>query len=621
MEYSMKSYIEDKFSDVIYEEINSFIEDDQLDIDYYKIKNLNAVGDIDLDGIEIKQLYIKDKVNSFDFEILVEASLTVKDKDFYHTDDYVEFTRWLEIHANASIDKRFNDFSISSCENFKIADRKSDLSDCLVPYIRAKDIENVALEILENYYPEASDMTPENIYDSVIPEELASRLGLSIEMRSITKEKGVLGRLYFESCEPYLYDEESDSYKQCGILERTILIEKDIPKAKINNTIIHECVHYIMHLNYFKFKNIVDREYNYEHIEENEMEDSFIDASTNYFVEMQAKQLTPRIQMPRNKFCFFILRIVEYCRDHPENTNEYNMMETVIEMISKLFSTSKLSAKIRLMQLGYSQVIGACNYIDGRYINPHSFKEGYLKYDETFSIGIEDAAILSVTSPELNSLLKDGLYLFVENHFVSNNPKYLTRDDEGRLRLTDYALKNMHECCLKFKIKFDIKVPEELKFDYYLNREEMATKARIEIANDFKNCAPKDIIDQDIKAMKEANDFLMTLAGTPEECLRKVIKYSGKTKTKIAKNIGVESSTFTRILKHKPGQMKYETLAKMCLYMKLHPAISEKLMSLYGCVPDRSIQTHQWLDFAVRSMSSENYGVIKSFLYDRNVII
>lgn len=60
MEYSMKSYIEDKFSDVIYDRINNFIE---------------AVGDIDLEEIEIQKLYIKDRVNSLDFKILVEAIL------------------------------------------------------------------------------------------------------------------------------------------------------------------------------------------------------------------------------------------------------------------------------------------------------------------------------------------------------------------------------------------------------------------------------------------------------------------------------------------------------------------------------------------------------------------
>jgi hypothetical protein len=45
-----------------------------------------------------------------------------------------------------------------------------------------------------------------------------------------------------------------------------------------------------------------------------------------------------------------------------------------------------------------------------------------------------------MTYPELNALVKDGTYQYVEAHFVLSHPKYLTQDLFGNTRLIDYAL-------------------------------------------------------------------------------------------------------------------------------------------------------------------------------------
>lgn len=54
--------------------------------------------------------------------------------------------------------------------------------------------------------------------------------------------------------------------------------------------------------------------------------------------------------------------------------------------LSKFFVVSRQAAKIRMIDLGYEEAIGAFTYIDGRYVKPHTFKKGTIKRNQTFSI-------------------------------------------------------------------------------------------------------------------------------------------------------------------------------------------------------------------------------------------
>lgn len=43
-------------------------------------------------------------------------------------------------------------------------------------------------------------------------------------------------------------------------------------------------------------------------------------------------------------------------------------MESVVYELSDFFNVSKLSAKIRLIDLGYNEAIGVLTYVDDRYV-------------------------------------------------------------------------------------------------------------------------------------------------------------------------------------------------------------------------------------------------------------
>lgn len=62
---------------------------------------------------------------------------------------------------------------------------------------------------------------------------------------------------------------------------------------------------------------------------------------------------------------------------------EFEVMEQVIDNLAQEFNVSRQSAKIRLVQLGFHQAVGAYTYVDGHYVKAHSFKPGLLKPNQT----------------------------------------------------------------------------------------------------------------------------------------------------------------------------------------------------------------------------------------------
>ena len=47
---------------------------------------------------------------------------------------------------------------------------------------------------------------------AIEPQVLAEKMGLTVEMREITKDFSVFGQLYFHDCDAVFYDEDSDEW-------------------------------------------------------------------------------------------------------------------------------------------------------------------------------------------------------------------------------------------------------------------------------------------------------------------------------------------------------------------------------------------------------------------------
>ena len=70
------------------------------------------------------------------------------------------------------------------------------LSDALVPIIYKEQLEATANDFLGRYYPEALK-TPM----AIDPTKLAKEMGLTIDVRNITKDLSIFGQVYFHDTE------------------------------------------------------------------------------------------------------------------------------------------------------------------------------------------------------------------------------------------------------------------------------------------------------------------------------------------------------------------------------------------------------------------------------------
>ena len=210
-------------------------------------------------------------------------------------------------------------------------------------------------------------------------------------------------------------------------------------------------------------------------------------------MEWQANSLAPRIQMPIDQFKTKATAFIQKYRREFSDVPLVNIMEPVIEELATFFCVSRQAAKIRMVDAGYQEAIGAFTYIDGHYVRPHAFKKGSVEKCQTYSIGVDDAAFVALSDMRLRDQAGKGVYVYVDSHFCLNDPKYIINDETGRVVMTEYARLHIDECCLAFdlKVKSKNKYGEQYYKECVLYRD---VNSGIEFQVAFSGDANKDIM-------------------------------------------------------------------------------------------------------------------------------
>jgi hypothetical protein len=116
-----------------------------------------------------------------------------------------------------------------------------------------------------------------------------------------------------------------------------------------------------------------------------------------------------------------------------------------------------------------------CVHHDGRYVRPHAFKKGAVEKHQTYSISVDDAAVIVLSDMRLHGQASKGAYVYVDSHFCLNDPKYIANDENGHVVMTEYARLHIDECCLAF----DLKVKSKNKYGEQYYKECVFTAMRI----------------------------------------------------------------------------------------------------------------------------------------------
>lgn len=612
---SFKDYVADRFYNEVFAAIQSYTTDnyDDLDLRLYRVRN---IGGIELSDIEVKFVSVNDLPGmKIEFDVVVETELEVRESD-YHYDESENCRQWFMLTCSGDLASNLDDFTISSVTEYNSKNKQpKPMSDSLVPIIHKEQLESVATDFLRRHYPEALK-TPM----AIEPQVLAEKMGLTVEMREITKDFSVFGQLYFHDCDAVFYDEDSDEMVQTHVDARTIIVD---PKAfflrnlgSVNNTIVHECVHWELHRKAFELERLYNESVSKIQCETvGGIKNNHHEATD--WMEWQANSLAPRIQMPLGMFKTKAFEFIKRFSKELGTSEVVEVMEPVIDALATFFGVSRLAAKIRMIDVGYEEAIGAFTYIDGRYIKPHTFKKGFLQRNQTFSISAEDAAIQSITNPNLMVVLEEYNFLFVDSHFVVDHPKYVTRDLFGRTALTNYARKHMDECCLVFDLSLRTGVRERYHRECFLNRDEGALISfDIVYSKGYQFAAPEKQIELLKKVVMEEAAIYNELPNNLPGSLKRLKDWRGVTFSELADRALINERTVRRIVNgEEPGSLN--SIILICLALHLPPKISRHVIAQSQFSLSYSNENHIWYQFVLDHKYANTLDEIRTFLAER----
>lgn len=380
---SFKEYIANRFYNDLFKAVSSYLAANRENLKASS-NSVRSVDGIELSDIEVKHAYIENQPGMrINFDILVEAEFEISETD-RHTDRHDQKFDWFKISCSGDLSLNLDDFTIFNVEEYSYRNQYSNpLSDDLVPIIKKEDLEALARKFLENYYKEA-------LYEPIPIDTtvLAERMGLTIHTKHITPDFSIFGQIFFTDCDAEYYDKNNESYESINVSRGTIFVDPDAfflrNLGSVNNTIIHECVHWDKHRKAFELERLYNESAKQiKCLVVGGVKDAKVWTSTDW-MEWQANSLTPRIQMPYTQAKIKAAELIRKYQKLFPDSEQIDIMEPVIDEMALFFNVSRHAAKIRMIDLGFEEAIGTFTYIDGRYIKPHAFKKGIIQKTRLF---------------------------------------------------------------------------------------------------------------------------------------------------------------------------------------------------------------------------------------------
>ena len=597
MAYSdFKSYIQDKYSDVLTEAIQTFVNCYHDGIGFHGI-NVLAIAEQKVENVEVKSLVCHEEGigDLLRMEVrtaadIVEMSLGTK------TIEASRKTRWFIVHMTAELHHGLHDVKVFRTEENYYGEFEPEgaLDAYMIPYISSDDLEDIADEFFERYCTDAIYNAWELPYGHIMRK-------MGIQAVESTLPDSVFGRMYFK---PTIIKYWRNYYP----LPKTE-IEGEVPAGTlvINrqhhflgnfgsalNTIAHELVHWDLHQKFFEILALLDENANQLSCEAVPGIPSEVMTGIQkaiWWAEWQANNLAPRVVMPRAIF----LEVLQECYDDNFSPVFYQgeRLETALEKVARMFGVSKYEAKVRAIQLGIMEAEGTFLYSDKHYVYPISFKRESLAKNQTYAIDEQSFNELLQVDFEFASLMYQRLFAYAECFVVQNDPLYVKVSEhphmEGALVLTDYARENADECCMIFERHF--KCDGKYDFEYYGQcylSKELTSSILVETkcTNDLSNQNLKERAKISGLLKKEGSSLMSIMRGLPnsfsgtfDSHMRRIKKDDGKkmTNLEMAIRTGLSEDYIAKLRKEELN-VTYGTVCALCIGLHLPPCFSKDML-------------------------------------------
>ena len=170
---------------------------------------------------------------------------------------------------------------------------------------------------------------------------LADRLGLSVVTQELTEDFSVFGQIFFQDCDTEVFNSDTGEMEVVHFPAKTIVVD---PKAfllrnlgSVNNTIVHECVHWDQHRKAFELERLYNRDATQIKCLVIGGSKGSSDRTAADWMEWQANSLAPRIQMPIGSFKTKAAEYVRKFQREMKATHIVDVMEAVIDALATFF--------------------------------------------------------------------------------------------------------------------------------------------------------------------------------------------------------------------------------------------------------------------------------------------
>lgn len=252
--------------------------------------------------------------------------------------------------------------------------------------------------------------------------------------------------------------------------------------------------------------------------------------------------------------------------------------------VATFFVVSRHAAKMRMVDVGYEEAIGAFTYIDGHYVKPHAFKKGSLQKDQTYCISADDAQIITFSDMRLYSQVQKGSYIYVDSHMCLNDPKYVTRDENNVVQMTDYGRLHIDECCLVFtlKVKATNKYGEEFYKECVLFRD---VDSGIVFQTTFAKEVSDDVMGKADAILARELEIQRVLQELPAQfgpALIYLMDWVEISEETLAEKALVSTKLVQRMRNNPQYPKSIDSVVAICIGMNLPPELSNALIGKSG---------------------------------------
>lgn len=464
------------------------------------------------------------------------------------------------------------------------------LDECLIPVIPKSEMEHEAVRILEK-----------NAMGAFVTEtgrvegrRLAKHMGLSVLPARLSKASRIRGELYLHDTFVRVYREDGTP-DYIEVKAGTILYDPVACRTaeRIEETIIHECIHYELHWLFYKlqreyndciqFMACMDRRYAddspedaYEQWLEDEAFSPFqnrtdAERSGVAWAEWQARELTPRLMMPEKQTRKKIEELLRRVRISPGEPT-ITVYERLIPVLARFYGVSWTAARIRMLELGYTEAAGVLNYVDGAFVPAYRTSSGVIEPGTSYVISAAELVELYHSDERFRKEIDSGRYCYAENHVCLNDPRYITIQD-NLSRLTDRSRSHIEKCCMLFRVG---RRQQCVGYDKNALHSDERTSDRVAVA---LAALPLDVF-------MGAADQLMADCKKLPKSLGSTLAYhrekKGLSQEAFAELLGCDPRTIRRLEKEEGNTPSREFLGLIGVSLKLPGVYTEDLMNKAG---------------------------------------